>query len=72
MGDRTPRLFDLAALPLLPINARQAAYAALLETGNLAQVNAKIRNFFQRGFITNQDWLTMTLTAAGQSAMDSQ
>ncbi len=72
MGQRTPLLFNLAALPLTPVNARQAAYAALLETGEPSQISAKIRNFFQRGFLTNQDWQTMTLTGAGRAAMDSQ
>ncbi len=72
MGDRTPLLFDLAALPTTNIGDRQRAYDALRATGNEAQVRAKIRNFVARGFITNEDPLAMTLTAAGRSAKDSQ
>lgn len=72
MGQRTPLLFELAALPTDNIGVREAKWSELLATGDLAVVRAKVHNFYMRGFITNEDLRTMTLTAKGRSAKDSQ
>ncbi len=84
LPSRTRQVLDLCALPVVSVDVpnnqpnaylgdrlRPPSYALLLVGGTEAQVSAKFRDFFNRGFITTSDWRTALLTPLGEQVRGS-
>jgi hypothetical protein len=66
MGDRTITLLRLASLPP---TERDGLIQRFYETGARHKVDAKIRDFARRKFLTTEDLATTQLTKLGQQQL---